>query len=212
MNSFLNALGDTHIYPLTDRQVSALSHAEQVAKLSDCGARIIQLREKKLSAREFFIEADAAMRIARKRGTKIIINDRVDIALALGADGVHLGQDDLSTETARRILGPQAIIGISTHTLEQAIEASQMPVDYVAIGPIFPTHTKESHETAVGAEGLRALRAQIANIPLVAIGGITEQSARELLLAGANAVAVISDLWPTQSDPTSKIRRFLTLR
>ena len=212
MNSFLNALGDTHIYPLTDRQISALSHAEQVAKLSDCGARVIQLREKQLSAREFFIEADAAIRVARKRGIQIIINDRVDIALALGADGVHLGQDDLSAETARRILGPQAIIGLSTHNLEQAKRAAQMPVDYIAIGPIFSTHTKESDNPAVGAAGLRALRAQIANIPLVAIGGITEQSAPELLQAGANAVAVISDLWVSKSDPTSKMRQFLTFR
>ena len=212
MNSFLNALGDTRIYPLTDRQVSSLSHAEQVGILSECGARIIQLREKTLSAREFFIEADATMRVARKRGIQIIINDRVDIALALGADGVHLGQDDLSPETARRILGPQAIIGLSTHSLEQAKRAAQMPVDYIAIGPIFSTHTKESDNPAVGAEGLRALRAQIANIPLVAIGGITEQSAPELLQAGANALAVISDLWVTKSDASLKMRRFLAIR
>lgn len=212
MNSFLNALGDTCIYPLTDIQISALSHADQVAKLSDCGARVIQLREKTLSAREFFVEADAAMRVARKRGIQIIINDRVDIALALEADGVHLGLDDLPAETARRILGPEAIIGVSTHNLEQAKRAAQMPVDYIAIGPIFLTHTKESDNPAVGASGLRAVRAQIGNIPLVAIGGITEHSAPELLQAGATAVAVIGDLWATKSDPTFKMRRFMTLR
>ena len=169
--NFLSALGGTRLYPLTDRRLSGLSHAEQVSQLSEGGATLVQLREKILSPFEFYTEAEAALRVARERGVKIIINDRVDIALALKADGVHLGQDDLPPEAARRILGPDAIIGFSTHDPEQARLAAQMPVDYIAIGPIFATATKEASDPPVGLEGLRIVRQTVGTIPLVAIGG-----------------------------------------
>src|ERR1043165_2323774 len=123
------------LYPITDRRLSGLSHAEQVARLIEGGATFIQLREKHLAPREFYREAEEALRVARALGAKLIINDRADIALALGADGVHLGQDDMPPEVARTALGRRAIIGFSTHSVEQAIAAARLPVNYIAIGP-----------------------------------------------------------------------------
>src|SRR2546423_451589 len=118
------------LYPITDAQLTDCTHAEQVARLCDGGARFIQLREKHASPREFYAAAAAALQVARARGARLIINDRADIALALAADGVHLGQDDLDPTAARRLLGPHAVIGYSTHNLEQARAAARLPVDY----------------------------------------------------------------------------------
>jgi thiamine-phosphate pyrophosphorylase len=192
---FLDALAKTRLYPVTDRQLSGLSHAEQVSQLSDNGVTLVQLREKTLSPLEFFREAAAALQIAHERGMKIIINDRVDIAFALKADGVHLGQEDLPPEAARRLLGAEAIIGFSTHNLGQARHAAKSPVDYVAIGPIFATNTKQTSDPPVGLRELQLVRQSLRGIPLVAIGGITSLNAQDVLGAGADCVAVISDLW-----------------
>ena len=161
----------------------------------------MQLREKSLSPLEFYRQAHAVLQIAREKGVKIIINDRVDLALTLKADGVHLGQDDLPPETARRILGPDAIIGFSTHNLEQAQLATILPIDYVAIGPIYNTSTKATEDPPVGLNGLRLVRQTVGDLPLVAIGGVTLGNAAELLGAGADAVALIRDLWQTTSRP-----------
>lgn len=194
-SNFLNALARTRLYPLSDRHVSRLSHAEQVAHLGKEGAHLIQLREKLLSPFEFYKEAAAAVLVARDLGVKIIINDRVDIALALKSDGVHLGQDDLPPEAARRLLGAEAIIGVSTHSMEQARLAANMPVDYIAIGPIFATSTKQASEPAIGLTELRRVRQVVSEIPLVAIGGITAENSQDVINAGAVAVALISDIW-----------------
>jgi thiamine-phosphate pyrophosphorylase len=192
---FLNALANTRLYPITDRRLSGVSHAAQVSHLSKGGASLVQLREKTLSPFEFYREAAEAVCTARERRVKIIINDRVDIALALKADGVHLGQDDLPAEAARELLGPEVIIGFSTHNLEQALLSTKMPIDYIAIGPIFSTATKTSFEPVVGLDGLSQVRQAIGEIPLVAIGGITSQNSQSVLDAGADAIAVISDIW-----------------
>jgi thiamine-phosphate pyrophosphorylase len=193
--NFLNALAGTRLYPLTDRRLSGLSHTEQVLRLGAAGATLIQLREKVLSPLDFYLDAEATLRTARHRGIKVIINDRVDIALALKADGVHLGQDDLPPEAARRLLGPEAIIGFSTHNLEQARVAAKMPVDYIALGPIFATSTKETPDPQVGLQGLRLVREAVGEIPLVAIGGITFDNCQDVLDAGADVIAVIRDFW-----------------
>jgi thiamine-phosphate pyrophosphorylase len=182
------------IYPITDARLSKISHAEQVERLIIGGARFIQLREKHRSSREFYESAREALEIARKHGAKIIINDRVDIAFALKADGVHLGQDDLPPAEARKILGEKAIIGFSTHNLEQAIEAARMPIDYVAIGPIFSTTTKENPDETIGLEGLKKVRAAIGDFPLVAIGGINSSNLHSIFISGANAAAIISGI------------------
>jgi thiamine-phosphate pyrophosphorylase len=183
------------LYPITDRRLSGLSHAEQVERLCEGGARLIQLREKLLSPREFYREAEAALGAARRWGARLLINDRADVALALGADGVHLGQDDLPPEAARALLGEGAIIGFSTHSVGQAEEAARMPVNYVAIGPIFQTSSKENPDPVVGLEGLRRVRERLGEtLPLVAIGGVTRERARAVIEAGAGSVAVIGAL------------------
>lgn len=182
------------VYPITDTKISGLSHADQVAKLGDAGATFVQLREKNRQARDFYNEAKAALTIARQRGIQLIINDRADVALALGASGVHLGQDDLPPDAARKLLGDQFIIGYSTHNVAQAIAAASLPVDYVAIGPIFETGTKANPDPTVGLDGLRTVRDAIGQTPLVAIGGITLENGPSVIEAGADSVAVISAL------------------
>ena len=208
-STFLNALAGTRLYPLTDRSLSGLSHAEQVSHLTDGGVLLVQLREKHLSPLEFYQEAAAALQVARERDVKLIVNDRVDIALALGADGVHLGQDDLPPEAARRILGPAVIIGFSTHNLEQARFATKLPIDYIAIGPIFPTATKQASGPPVGLAGIQAVRQIVGETPLVAIGGITSENSQDVIDAGADAVAVIGDIWLSPGEVASRIRSLL---
>jgi thiamine-phosphate pyrophosphorylase len=182
----------TKIYPITDARLSGLTHAEQVRRLSAGGATLVQLREKHLAPREFYREAEEALRVARELGVRLIVNDRVDIALALSADGVHLGQDDLPPTAARELLGNSAIIGFSTHNVEQAKAAARLPVDYLAIGPIFPTSSKDNPDPAVGLEGLRRVRQIIGPVPLVAIGGIRLEIIEDVLKAGADSVACLS--------------------
>lgn len=187
------------IYPITDTRITNLSHAEQVVKLIEGGATLIQLREKYSSPKAFYEDARKALEIARAERVKIIINDRVDIALALKADGVHLGQDDLPPAAARKILGEKAIIGFSTHSVGQAVEAVKFPVNYVAIGPVFTTQTKENPDEIVGLEGVRKVRAAIGDFPLVAIGGITSENFQAVLEAGADSLAIIkSVLFPPE--------------
>ena len=198
------------LYPITDVRFSGLSHAEQVRRLSAGGATFVQLREKQKDAREFYREAEEALRVARERNVLLIINDRVDIALALKADGVHLGQDDLPPAAARRLLGEQAIIGFSTHNVGQAIEAARSPVDYIAIGPIFETKPKENPDPFVGLEGLRRVREATGQIPLIAIGGIREENIAEVLKAGADSVAVINLLLADSSQIEARTRELLS--
>ncbi|HVF56593.1 MAG TPA: thiamine phosphate synthase [Pyrinomonadaceae bacterium] len=199
------------LYPVTDRRLSGLSHAAQVACLSEGGARVVQLREKHLSPREFYDEAKDALVVARAAGVRLIINDRADIALALRADGVHLGQDDLGPAAARRLLGEDAIIGFSTHNVEQAREAARLPVSYVAIGPVFATSTKENPDPVVGLDGLRRVRDVTAPLPLVAIGGISPANARQALEAGADAIAIVGALlaFADPAEITRRTRSFL---
>ena len=211
MNLFLKALNGTRVYPLTDRHISGLSHEQQVETLVSSGARIIQLREKELAGREFYAEAAAAISKARPHGVRIIVNDRVDIAHALKADGVHLGQDDLPAAAARQILGHDAIIGVSTHNLEQLKLAANTPVDYIALGPIFPTTTKQSSNPPVGVDAIREACELVGDIPLVVIGGITGANGRQLLEAGSTALAIITDCWKPNNDGPETRRRLFQL-
>jgi len=197
------------IYPITDTLISGLSHAEQIELLAAGGASLIQLREKRASPREFYDAALEAVSMARRLGVRIIINDRVDIAIAVKADGVHLGQDDLPPDRARALMGANRIIGFSTHSLEQALAADLASVDYVAIGPVLETSTKERPDPIVGLETVREIRRRISK-PLVAIGGITLDRARSILEAGADSVAVIADLLSAR-DVAERTRAFVDL-
>ncbi len=180
------------VYPITDVRLTGLSHAEQVTLLIQGGATLIQLREKNLSPREFHHQAQAALEVARAHDVRIIINDRVDIALALHADGVHLGQDDMPPHAAREILGEGALIGYSTHNSSQAIGASTLPIDYLAIGPVFPTTSKSKPDPVIGLAGVREVRKTVGHLPLIAIGGITAENIESVLKAGADSAAVIA--------------------
>jgi thiamine-phosphate pyrophosphorylase len=164
-----------------------------VRALARAGCQLVQLRAKDLSGEEFHRWALAAREVSREEGIRLVVNDRVDVALLVGAGGVHLGQDDLSPEGARKILGGAAIIGLSTHDVGEARRAGAEPVDYIAIGPVFGTSTKVSGRSTLGVEGARAVRA-IVEKPLVAIGGITLDRAPALLEAGIDGLAVISAL------------------
>jgi thiamine-phosphate pyrophosphorylase len=195
------------LYPITDVSISGLSHAEQIERLAAGGASLIQLREKNASPREFYRAALEAVLFAKRLGVQLVINDRVDIAIAVKADGVHLGQDDLPPAFARMLLGEDRIIGFSTHTLDQALEADSAPVDYIAIGPVFPTSTKENPDAIVGPAEIREVKLRISK-PLVAIGGITLENARLVIDAGADSIAVISDLLAT-TDIAERTRGFI---
>ena len=199
------------IYPLTDVQVSGLSHAEQIRRLCAGGASLVQFREKSLPASDFYDEAQAALRVTRELRIRLIINDRVDVALALGADGVHLGQDDLAPTAARELLGENAIIGLSTHNMSQALEAQKAPIDYLAFGPIFSTTTKQDTSPVVGLAGLAEVRLITEGLPLVAIGGITEANAAEVIQAGADSVAVVSSLLSSPQDISQRTTHLIEL-
>ena len=173
------------------------------------GVRLIQLRAKRLTAGPFLELADRVVSMARAAGAIVVINDRADVARMSGADGVHVGQDDLTAAVARSLLGPEAIVGVSTHTDAQVDLAATAPVSYLAIGPVFATTTKERPDPVVGLEGVgRArIRTRAAGLPLVAIGGITLENAGRVIDAGADAVAVIGDL--LSGDPGARARAFV---
>lgn len=194
------------VYPITDVSISKISHLEQVEKLIAGGAKLIQLRDKHAAPKDFYAAALKVVEFARTKRIKIIINDRVDIALAVRADGVHLGQDDLSPVQARKILGETAIIGFSTHSIEQAVEAIKLPIDYIAIGPVFRTSTKENPDAVVGLKGVEAVREKISNFPLVAIGGINHEKAREVWRGGADSIAVIGSIITPANEITNNYR------
>ena len=199
------------IYPITDRQLSGLSHAEQVQRLINGGATFVQLREKYLPPIDFLRDAEAASKVAGNNRVTLIINDRVDIAMAISARGVHLGQDDMPVEAARRLVQDDTLIGFSTHTQQQMETAVRLPIDYVAFGPVFPTGTKQDHDPPVGLEQLRAVRNIAADLPLVAIGGITAANVQAVLEAGADSVAVIASVVGERSKIEHNMRRMLEL-
>jgi len=181
-------------YPIVDAgRLHGRDPAFVVDSLARAGARLIQLRVKGLSDRRWLAMAGAALAAARASGAYLVVNDRADIARIAGADGLHVGQDDLAGTDARAVVGPGVLLGVSTHNLDQLAAAATAAVDYLAIGPVFPTRTKENPDPVVGLEMVRRARAATTR-PLVAIGGITRANARSVVEAGADGVAVISDL------------------
>lgn len=177
---------------------------DYAAELAAGGVRLIQYRAKNLSPREMLSHARELRRVLGSEVT-LFMNDRADLCVAAGFDGVHVGQDDLSPEGARAVVGNGRWVGISTHCPEQVKIADKAPVDYVAIGPVFLTGTKQNPDPVIGLEGIRSARA-LTHKPLVAIGGITRSNAREVLFSGADAVAVIGDLL---QEPRRSVEEFL---
>ena len=185
-----------------------LSFVEITEKLCAGGAKILQLRAKDLPSRDFLVLAQEVRKICRRSGCLLIVNDRADIALAVDADGVHVGQEDLPLKAARKVLGPNKIIGVSTHDPQQARAAEHDGADYVGFGPMYGTTTKATGYTARGLDQLREIRAMV-RLPIVAIGGITTERALATLTAGADAVAMISDL-VLAKNIIAKVRATLT--
>jgi thiamine-phosphate diphosphorylase len=181
------------LYAILDpEQIDTRSPESVLCQLLQGGAKMIQLRAKAMSSRDFLHLAQRARALTIPYDCKLIVNDRIDIALGSTADGVHLGQEDLPLRVGRKLLGDR-LIGISTHSLEQAKEAEANGADYIGFGPIFGTATKNTGYTARGLEMLARTRAAVA-LPIVAIGGITEANIQNVWQAGADSVAIISDI------------------
>jgi thiamine-phosphate pyrophosphorylase len=198
----LYAILDVTSLPQAER---ATSHIVAFAReLAAGGVTLLQYRNKTGEERTMLSHARELRRVLDRK-VKLIMNDRADLCLAAGFDGVHVGQEDLSPEGARRVVGPEGIVGISTHNLEQLKPADTAQVDYVAYGPIFATTAKQNPDPVVGLDGLRAARLLVAK-PLVAIGGITRANAGAVIEAGADSVAVISDL---AKEPRQAAEEFL---
>jgi thiamine-phosphate pyrophosphorylase len=176
--------------------------------LLEGGARVMQLRLKNAPGRDLLAAARAIAAMCRERGAMLIVDDRADIAMLAGAAGVHLGQDDLPLEAARRFVGRDMIIGISTHGVEQAVAAESGGADYIGFGPLYPGGLRNNAE-GKGLAMLREVRAAV-SIPIVAIGGITEATVPEALAAGADACAIITDV-VLAADITAKVRALLAL-
>ena len=175
-------------------------------ELATAGVSLIQYRNKSGDDRSMLSDARELRRVLN-RHVRLVMNDRADLSIAAGFDGVHVGQDDLSPEGARCVVGPERMVGVSTHNLEQLKQADTSAVDYIAYGPIFATSAKMNPDPVVGLDGLRAAR-RSTNKPLVAIGGITRANARSVIEAGADSVAVISDL---VKEPRRSAEEFLRL-
>ena len=194
-----------HLYVIIDKDASGKRELAWVARQAiQGGADVIQLRDKKASTSDLIKEAKDLLKITRRAKIPLIINDRVDVAYAVGADGVHLGQDDLPVSVARRILGSRRIIGKSTHSLAQAKKADREPVDYFALGPVFSTPTKPDY-TSVGLR-LVGQVSHIARHPFVAIGGIDESVLTQVISNGAKCVAVVRAVCAADS-PKEACRR-----
>jgi thiamine-phosphate pyrophosphorylase len=169
----------------------ALGHVELASRALEGGAPMIQLRDKSAGLRDLLPQARQIGELCRRHGARFMVNDRLDLALAAEADGVHLGQDDLPAGPARAVLGPSKILGVSAHTLAQALQAVQDGADYVGVGPIFATSTKSTGREPLGCGAVARWRTRL-SVPMVAIGGVTLENVREVIGSGAAGVAVIS--------------------
>ena len=182
------------LYAVTDRSwIGLQTLLEQIESSLLGGTTLVQLREKDLSDCEFIQEAISVKRLCERFGVPLLINDNVNVALRSGADGVHLGQDDLPLQEARKMLGPNKIIGISTHTVEEAMEAEQGGADYVGVGSVFATQTKLD-VNVLSIDYIREI-CQAVNIPVVAIGGIKEENMDVLRNTGVAGIAVVSAIF-----------------
>jgi thiamine-phosphate pyrophosphorylase len=197
----------SHFYAMVD-PAGGHEPAALARLLLDAGARVMQLRLKSASGRDLLAAARVIATMCRERGAMLIVDDRTDIAMLAGADGVHLGQEDLPVEAARRLAGSEMIIGISTHSVEQAVAAECGGADYIGFGPMYPGGLR-NNVAGKGLELLREVRAAV-RIPIVAIGGITEATVPAVLAAGADACAIITDV-VRAPDIAAKVRAILAL-
>jgi len=199
-------------YPILDTAIAVkrgVNPVDAASQILEAGAAILQFRHKGFLSREVFADLEKIAALCREAKVLLIVNDRADLARLFDA-GLHLGQDDLPPQAARRITGPQLRIGFSTHNEAQLREGDVEPVDYLALGPIFGTRSKQNPDLDVGLEELRRLR-PLTSRPLVAIGGITRANALSVIEAGADSVAVISDLFAAGDDLRSTVRDWVRI-
>jgi thiamine-phosphate pyrophosphorylase len=199
---------DLLVYLVTDRSLClGRSLEEVVAKAAEGGCTMVQLREKEADTGEFVELARALHKVLKPLSIPLLINDRVDVALAAGVEGVHVGQSDMLAEDVRRIMGPQAIVGLSVETEAELLDAQHRPVDYIGIGPVYPTQTKKDVKgTPWGPDGLkRAVR--LSSLPLVAIGGVQRDNARAVAGSGVAGIAVVSAICsaPSPAEATREL-------
>ncbi len=199
---------DWDLYLVTDRELSRLPFFDMIEKALEGGVTVIQIREKKLSTKEFIEEALKIKEIAKRKGVPTIINDRVDIALAVDADGIHLGNEDMPIEMARKIMGKK-IIGASAHSVEEAMDKERKGANYIAVSPVFFTPTKPDAGTPLGREGIRKIKEAV-KIPVIAIGGINKNNVVEVIKSGADGVAVVSAIVCSE-DPEKTAREMRDL-
>ena len=197
------------LYAIIDPEMTAIPLNDLASQLAAAGVTLIQLRDKKGPAAQVLAQARELNALLAPPGVRFILNDRPDIAAIADCAGVHVGQDDLPVEDARRIVGPSRWVGVSTHDRDQLRQAIATSADYIAIGPIFPTSTKENPDPVVGLDFIRFAR-QLTNRPLVAIGGITLEKAGEVFQAGADSVAVIRDI-AAAKNPGERAREYLAI-
>jgi thiamine-phosphate pyrophosphorylase len=204
-----NRLALPPLYVILDAALLPSNPIELTKHLLEAGVRLFQYRNKTAPPRELLHASQALCLTIRQHDGSFVVNDRADICRLAGANGVHLGQDDLSVGGARNIVGNHTLIGISTHNLLQFETAVESGADYIATGPIFPTTTKRNLEPVTGVEFIRKAR-KLTQTPIVAIGGITPERAREAIDAGADGVAVISDIL-TAKNPAERARQYLEI-
>jgi len=197
------------LYAVLDEDLLNMPAQKCAQELISAGVKLIQYRAKRSSSREYFVACSKLAETLATRNARFIVNDRPDIAAMVGAGGVHVGQEDLPPEDARRICGSGRWVGVSTHNLEQVRAAAKTSADYIAVGPIFSTSTKERPDAVVGTSFIREARKLTQN-PIVAIGGITRGRAAEVYEAGADSIAVIRDLLETR-DLAGRAREFLAI-
>lgn len=192
------------LYPILDTgalQSSGCGIVDAARFLLQGGMRILQIRHKDHWSRALFAEAAEVARLCREQNAMLVVNDRADMAILLDA-GLHVGQDDLPPSEARRLIGPEKLLGFSTHNLAQLREAGKEPVDYIAVGPVFTTVSKKNPDPVIGVEGVREWRGEVSH-PLVAIGGINRLNAPGVLAAGADTLAVIGDILPQSCEASA---------
>lgn len=197
------------LYVILDAALLTESETECAQKLVDAGVRLLQYRNKAASSRELLEASKRLSNILAPRGISFLVNDRADVAALAGATGVHVGQEDQAVEDARKVVGAKRLVGVSTHNRAQFEQAAASSADYIAVGPIFTTSTKENPDPVVGTDLIREIR-PLTTKPIVAIGGITLEKAVDVIQAGADSVAVIGDILRA-ADPGARARQYIEL-
>lgn len=194
------------LYVILDSGLLTTTNLAFAEEMANAGVRLLQYRNKQATSAALLRDARELAEVCAARGMTFLVNDRADVAMLADADGVHVGQDDLPIEHARKVVGPQKWTGVSTHNVEQFRRAAESSADYIAFGPIFSTTSKDNPDAVVGTEMLRQVRL-VTRKPIVAIGGITLECAREVIEAGADSVAVISGIMKAKK-PGAQARQY----